>query len=443
MRFPLFISLQLLFFIASAQNKWTAIMTQGGEAQSYNSFYTEAAVEEFIRAQANKNNVISELVYGDGKWHAVATYKKEGATISWKFEKEFPSAWISGQWDAGKHISKVTWGDGKWAVVMTTKDSYTKQSWGARDSWDDLEKWFKTKWNENTKYNVIDIAWGNGKWYGIMGVTTVYETQSIKASEEFPSKWIQEKYNAKYNITAIESDGKKWYVVMTKKATQKSETVLNPGNDFPESDIKKQWDKERRISGLVYVDTKTKKEKELAEEDLDLFEAFLKSAAADNKGTYQSYTNSAQEKLDKKDYAGAISDFEKALALDKTSETVWNNLAWAKYLTGSCSDALSDVNKSTSIKNTYFNNHTKASILKCQGKCAEALTYFNEAIRLYRIEFGKIGQMEYYADRAAAKRCMGNYSGALDDIELALAIEPNNTSLKTSAKELTDLVAGK
>ncbi len=416
-------------------------MTQGGEAQTYNSYYTEAAVEQFIREQAKKNNVISELIYGDGKWHVVATYKKEKTIISWKWEKEFPSAWVKGQWADGKHISKVTWGDGKWAVVMTTKDKYITQSWANRDSWKELETWFQTKWKENTRYNVIDIAWGNGKWCGIMGVTSVYEAQSLKVSDDFPSKWIQDKYNEKYNITAIESDGKKWYVVMTKKAAQQSETVLNPGNEFPESDIKKQWDKERRISGLVYVNEA--KTESLSQADLDAFDAYFMDDIPDEKDTYSSYVASAQDKLDKKNYTGAIADFEKALALDKASETIWNNLAWAKYLNGSCTVALADVNKSIAIKSTYFNNHTKASILKCQDKCAESLTYFNEAIRLYRVKYGKIDEILYYSDRSATKRCTGNYSGALDDIELALAIEPNNTSLKRSQKELNDLVAGK
>jgi tetratricopeptide (TPR) repeat protein len=432
MRFVFLVFTQLVIIVATAQKKWTAIMTQGGEAQTFNSFYTEAAVEEFIREQAKKSNVISELVYGDGKWHAVATYVTKQTSITWKWDNVFPSTWIKGEWDNGKHISKVTWGDGKWAVVMTTKDKYLRQSWGLKDSWAEMEQWFKTKWSESTKFNIIDLAWGDGKWCAVMGVTAAYEAQTYKVSEEFPSAWIQSKYNDKYNISTVEHDGKKWYVVMTKKAVQQGETILNPESGFPESKIKEQWDKERRISALVYAKGQDNND------DLD----DLWTWPADTSSFY-SYTTSGHDKLDKKDYEGAIRDYEKALALDKTDGTIWNNLAWARYLKGSCTDALADVNKSIAIKSTHFNNHTKASILKCQDKCAESLSFFNEAVRLRRIANGKIDDIIYYKDRAAAKRCMGNYSGALDDIELALAIEPDNAMLKKSQKELGDLSAGK
>ncbi len=37
---------------------------------------------------------------------------------------------------------------------------------------------------------------------------------------------------------------------------------------------------------------------------------------------------------------------------------------------------------------------------------------------------------------------MGNYSGAVDDLELALSIEPNNADLKMKLKEVNKLAAG-
>ena len=150
------------------------------------------------------------------------------------------------------------------------------------------------------------------------------------------------------------------------------------------------------------------------------------SGKNDEEERFNKISTSAYDKLQAKNYKGAIDDYEKAVKIKTNNVTAWNNLAWAKYLNGSCETALNDINRSLAIKNMAYNNHTKASILKCQNKCAEALTFFNEAIRLLRIENGKVDDAQYYADRAETKRCMGNYSGAVDDLELALSIEPNN-----------------
>jgi tetratricopeptide (TPR) repeat protein len=413
---------------APAQSQWSAIMTKNTAGQTYNSFSTLKGLEDFILEQAKKNNVISEVVYGDGKWYGVATYAPVSTKISWNYKEKFPSDWVSEQWKEKKYITKITYGDGNWFVVMTDQTPFLNQSWAKRSSWAEIETFVKEKWKVNSKYNITDLAYGDGLWYVVMSEFKEYEAQSFKDSEDFPDDWIDAKYKDDYNITSIENDGSKWYLVATKQTANHDETIFNPLHDFPAKKIQEKWDGGKRISSLVYV----KDEDDISDEEMAELTEYLGS----NK-------EKAAAKLAAKDYPEAIKYYKAAIAEGNAEEVLWNNLAWAKYLNGNCSDALNDVNKAISMNSTSYNNHTKAAILKCQNKCAEAIKYYDEAIRLYRKEHEKFTVGEYYADRADVKRCLGNYSGAIEDIELAMAIEPYNTKLKHTLRELNKLAGNK
>lgn len=424
----LFLSIACFWAVISTQaQQWSAVMTENSEGQAYDSFNSVNELEKFIQEQAKKNRVISEVVYGNGKWYAVATHTPHATKIKCKWGTTFPSDWIEELWKEDLYITKITYGDGYWFVAMTDQVPYVDQSWGKRLSWSEAEIFIKEKWNINTKYNITDLAYGDGYWYIIMSVLKEYEGQSFEKSKAFPNDWINSKYKDGYNVTSIEHDGEKWYLVMTKHTKNLGETIFNPQETFPEAKIKTQWDQSRRISSLVYA-------KNEEDDDDDWLDAIFNE---------KSNREKAAEKLAAKDYPGAIQYYKAALAEDNKDEVLWNNLAWAKYLNGNCPDALSDVDKAIALKSTSYNNHTKASILKCQNKCAEAIKYYDEAIRLYRKEHEKFTSGEYYADRADVKRCIGNYSGAIEDIELAIAIEPYNSKLKNTLKELNKLAGNK
>lgn len=425
----LFLSVACFLAAVCAQaQQWSAVMTENSEGQAYDSFNSISDLEKFVLEQAKKNRVITEVVYGDGKWYAVATHTSSATKIECKWGASFPSDWVEERWKEDMYINKITYGDGYWFVAMIDKAPYVDQSWGRRLSWTEAEKFIKEKWDVNNKYNITDLAYGNGYWYIVMSVLKEYEGQSFKDSETFPNDWINTKYKDGYNVSCIEHDGKKWYVVMTKHTKNPGEIIFNPQKGFPEAKIKTQWDNSRRISSLVYARS------EEDDDDYSWMEALFSEKSNKEK---------AAEKLAAKDYPGAIQYYKAAIAENGKDEVLWNNLAWAKYLNGNCSDALSDVDKAITLKSTSYNNHTKASILKCQNKCAEAIKYFDEAIRLYRKEQEKFTSGEYYADRADVKRCIGNYSGAIEDIELAIAIEPYNSKLKDTLKELNKLAGNK
>ena len=417
MRTALALCAFLFQLTAAAQSNWTAIMTAGSGEQSYNYFTDLKGVEQFILDEAKKSKVVNEVTYGNGKWYAVSSHVTQQTKISWTWDTKFPSEWVSKQWDAGKHITKVTYGNGNWFVIMTNNSSFKSQSWATRYTWEEIEKYVKEKWNENTRYNITELAYANGLWFVLLSQMNVYEKQSFKVSQDFPTAWIQEKYNDKFNISTIESDGQKWYVVMTQLATQKGETIFNPQSEFPATRIKEEWDKKRRISALVFRDA---------------------SQSMDN--LYKDYVTKGNEKLNNGENLAAIEFYDKALNLKTTEEGVWNNRAWAKYLSGYCYSALSDINKSIEIKSTPYNNHTKGAILKCQNKFSDAITYFSEAIELYKRINGKNPGVEYYTDRADAKKGIGNYDGAIEDLETALKIKPGDTKIRNSLREISDLL---
>lgn len=424
-------------FTSNAQKEWTAVMSYGTVAQSYDDFATFYGVENFIKEKANKGQVISELEYGGGRWYAVATQRSEEVYIKWERNPSFPDEFVRKQWDLNKYITCVTWGDGAWVVIMTDKTPYVKQKWITRKTWDDLTTAIKAEWKKEPNYNITQLAYGDGLWAVVLSSTGKYEAQSYKASKEYPSSWIQSKYNEKYNITSIEHDGDQWYVVMTKLASQKSETILNPQAEFPKEKIREQWNKDRRINALVY----TGRRDEDHEDPLATLFAMLDAADNEDAERLAELKRDGSRYLSQKNYNEAIEKFKEAVKIEKDDQELWNNLAWSRYKGGFCFTALEDVNKSIAINSNSYNNHTKGAILRCQNKCSEALKYFNEAIRLRRAESGKVDDILYYVDRADVKQCLKNYSEALDDIELALVIEPGNSTLKKKRDELNRLIA--
>ncbi|ANE50443.1 hypothetical protein SY85_07995 [Flavisolibacter tropicus] len=392
-------------------------MTQGTAAQSYDYFYSLESASTYISDQLKKGYVPTEIVYGDGKWYVVTTYTAVETTVSWKWGPDFPSDWIKGEWDNKKYITKVTYGNGAWFVIMATDKNVKTQSWGTRDTWDGMKKYIDDTWKENSRYNITDLAYGNGIWAVILTVMETYEHQKFKASESFPSSWIQEQYDDKYNITSIEHDGKQWIVVMTKQATSKGETAFLPETSFPTSKIKEQWDKGRRINSFIYY----KKEE-------------------NNEEQFKKYLKDGSDHLNGKYYNLAIADFKKALELYPSNASALNNLAWAQYQAGYCNDAMESIDKALALEKTRYNNHTKASILMCKNRCDEAVRYYDEAIRLYKQELGAIKESLYFVDRAKAKKCKGDYSGAKDDLQEAIKLEPNNVSFKNELIEVYELM---
>ena len=403
------------FFSAAQTSNWTAVLTAGSYQQSFNDFASTDEVTNYVRQKyTDDKKVLTDLVFANGRWHAVVSEKKgELGKQTWLFDSKIPNDWISEKWSKGFEIAKITYGNGLWFIYMMDdmNNRINTQSWAVRNSLEEIRAFIDKKYKEDSRNTIEDICFGNGSWFVVMSKENRVRTQTYNTSQEFPNSWIQEKYNNSYNITSAEFDGENWFFVATKLSTGgEGETIYNPMTIFPADKIKADWKEKKRITSLVF-NNKTKS-----------------NAATD-------YSDLGSKALDNKDYYKAIEYFDQAIALGKADFIVYNNRAWAKYLTWQCEGALADVDESLKTKELDYNLHTKGSILSCLGRYREAINWFDKALAIHT-RSNTIADGDYYGFRAEAKNKVGDYDGAKADLLEALNADPDNKDYKTLLKEI-------
>lgn len=412
---PLLVFIFIGHFSNAQTSNWSAVMTTGSYQQSYNDFATTQEVTDYILKKYKEDKkVLTDIVYAPDRWHVVVSEKAGSmGSQTWKFDSKVPNDWISEKWDKGFEIAKVTYGNGQWFVYMM--DDMNKrvktQSWAVRNSIEEIRAYIDQKYKEDNKYVIEDICFGNGTWLAIMSKEFTVRGQSYNTSKEFPNKWIQEKYDKSYNITSAEFDGENWFLVATKLGTGgEGETMYNPLTFFPKDKIKADWTAKKRITSLIF-NNKTKS-----------------TSATD-------YSDLGSKALDAKDYYKAIEYFDLAISLGKADNVVYNNRAWAKYLTAQCEGALSDIDESLKLKEADYSLHTKGAILSCNGRYREAITWFDKALAMH-VKTNNINDEEYYSYRAEAKNNTGDFEGAKQDILAAINVDPDNRLHKKLLAEI-------
>ena len=136
--------------------------------------------------------------------------------------------------------------------------------------------------------------------------------------------------------------------------------------------------------------------------------------------TVKEYNTSGALKFKNEDYAGAIEDFTKAIALNTGYPNLFCNRAVAKHMLNDYEGALTDFNKAVSIdsnfKNVYFNrSNTKYALKDYEGALADC----NKAI------MADPEQSSLYSSRARVKSQLKDYEGAMADYNKAITINPN------------------
>ena len=408
------------FFSYAQTSSWSAVMTSGSYQQSYNDFATTQEVTDYIKKKyTDDKKILTDLVYEPDRWHVVVSAKTGSmGSQSWLFDSKIPNDWINEKWEKGFEISKITYGNGLWFVyMMDDMNSRVKtQSWATRTSLAEIKDYIDQKYKDDNHYSIEDICFGNGSWFVVLSKEYTVRPQSYHYSKEFPSKWIQDKYNDHYNISAAEFDGENWFIVATKFSTGgEAETMYNPLSFYPADKIKADWNDKKRITSLVF-NNKTKS-----------------TSATD-------YADLGSKALDTKDYYKAIEYFDQAITLGKADYVVYNNRAWAKYLTYQCEGALADVDESLRTKEADYNFHTKGAILSCLARYREAIIWFDKALALH-IKTNDINDADYYAYRAEAKKNTGDYEGARTDILAAINVDPDNNLHKKLLTEIENSLA--
>ena len=143
--------------------------------------------------------------------------------------------------------------------------------------------------------------------------------------------------------------------------------------------------------------------------------------------TVKEYNTSGAAKYKNEDYAGAIEDFTKAIALDASYSNLFCNRAVAKHMLNDYEGALADWNKAVSIdpnfENVYFNRaNTKYALKDYEG----ALTDYNKAVTTGP------EQSALHASRAITKYALKDYEGALADYNKAISTGPEQSDLYLS-----------
>ena len=130
-------------------------------------------------------------------------------------------------------------------------------------------------------------------------------------------------------------------------------------------------------------------------------------------------------------YHAAIDDYMKALKLDPKHASSYNNLGWTKYLIGQFKaeqgreleaqrlyqEALSDSNFAVRLNPHNTSYHTRGVIRAVLGDYTGAIDDFNNAIRINPLE------AITYLNRGQAKEALGQMDAANADFEKAEALE--------------------
>jgi len=127
-------------------------------------------------------------------------------------------------------------------------------------------------------------------------------------------------------------------------------------------------------------------------------------------------------KAQKGDLAGAIRDFDRAIALNKNDADAYGRRGHARMDQKDYRGALEDLNRAVDMDPKLYGGYlTRASVRRLTGDYTKAIADFEAATRIHpeRVE-GRVGI-------ANVQRCQGENAGALASVEEALRIDPKNT----------------
>ncbi len=126
------------------------------------------------------------------------------------------------------------------------------------------------------------------------------------------------------------------------------------------------------------------------------------------------------EKYNKKDYPGAIADYNEAIRLKPDYAFAYNNRGLAKYDLGNKQEAIADYNEAIRLKPDYAFAYNNRGLAKYDlGDKKGAIADYNEAIRL------KPDYAFAYHNRGLAKYDLGDKQEAIADYNQAIRLNPN------------------
>jgi|GEM_PF-802550 len=133
--------------------------------------------------------------------------------------------------------------------------------------------------------------------------------------------------------------------------------------------------------------------------------------------------NRGNARRDLGDLTGAISDYDRAIALDPQDVAAYNNRGNARRAQGDLTGAISDYDQAIAFDpqfaGAYYN---RGNARRDQGDLTGAISDYDQAIAL-DLQFAGA-----YYNRGNVRRDLGNLTGAISDYDQAIALDPQDVA---------------
>ena len=147
---------------------------------------------------------------------------------------------------------------------------------------------------------------------------------------------------------------------------------------------------------------------------------FINIYPLDNDAKY--YSENGNTKFNTGDYAGALMDYNKALALNPKDAMTYYNRGKAKFNLGKIPDAVKDYSRAIKLEPGFISAYDK------RGEAEEALGDYAAAVKDFDKKIGfNPRDYEIYYKRAGAKDSLHDYDGAVKDYDKAIEFNPKYT----------------
>jgi len=135
---------------------------------------------------------------------------------------------------------------------------------------------------------------------------------------------------------------------------------------------------------------------------------------------YAAYNNRGLARYDKKDYDGAIADYYEAIRLNPNYAAAYNNRGLARYDKGDYDSAIADSSEAIRLDSNYALAYNNRGIARRNKQDYDgAIADSSEAIRL------NPNYAHAYNNRGIARRNKQDYDGAIADFSEAIRLNPN------------------
>lgn len=185
---------------------------------------------------------------------------------------------------------------------------------------------------------------------------------------------------------------------------------------------------EEKVSSLDSIDSEIEIRESMVyieNRDWNLAKAKLQKVLSKNTESVLAYDLLGLIHMEQGDLKVAKEMFERAVLLDPYFSIAWYNLGMVEKKQNNFEKAQVYFEKATDLENTltkaYFE---RAALSKQMGNREEAIMYYDTIIDISGDKY-----VEAYINRALVKKSLGNFTGALNDLNISINSSPNQAGL--------------